>query len=232
MKIERLSHKSLAENVAGELVVLLLNGSLKPGSQLPPERELIGKFGISRATLREALKLLEKQDLIESRPNVGWFAREVTGSNLAVAKELSSGNGARNVDREAYSDPPTGPIRVPIGLDKPIRIPNLQKDRLGTFEFISWWDREKVQNAKVMVVGAGALGNEVIKNLALMGVGHIYIVDFDKIEMANLSRSVLFRESDNNRSKAEIAAARAKSVNPQIHVQYLNGDITSKIGLG
>ena len=232
MKIERLSHKSLAENVAGELVVLLLNGSLKPGSQLPPERELIGKFGISRATLREALKLLEKQDLIESRPNVGWFAREVTGSNLAVAKELSSGNGARNVDRETYSDPPTGPIRVPIGLDKPIRIPNLQKDRLGTFEFISWWDREKVQNAKVMVVGAGALGNEVIKNLALMGVGHIYIVDFDKIEMANLSRSVLFRESDNNRSKAEIAAARAKSVNPQIHVQYLNGDITSKIGLG
>ena len=232
MKIERISHKPLAETVAGELVAPLLNGSLKPGSQLPPERELIVKFGISRATLREALKLLEKHDLIESRPNVGWFAREVTESNLAAAKELTGGTGAKNIDREASSDPPTGPMRVPIGLDKPIRIPNLQKDRLGTFEFISWWDREKVQNAKVMVVGAGALGNEVIKNLALMGVGHIYIVDFDKIEMANLSRSVLFRESDNNRSKAEIAAARAKAVNPQVHVQYLNGDITSKIGLG
>lgn len=232
MKIERISHKTLPETVAGELAAPLLNGSLKPGSQLPPERELIVKFGISRATLREALKLLEKHDLIESRPNVGWFAREVTESNLATAKELSGRNHAKSASPAGSSEPPTGPIRLPIVPDKPIRIPNLQKDRLGTFEFISWWDREKVQNAKVMVVGAGALGNEVIKNLALMGVGHIYIVDFDKIEMANLSRSVLFRETDNNRSKAEIAAARAKAVNPQVHVQYLNGDITSKIGLG
>lgn len=231
MKIERITHKTLPETVAGELVTPLLNGSLKPGSQLPPERELIVKFGISRATLREALKLLEKHDLIESRPNVGWFALAVTESNLAEAKELSGRNSV-NSDRAASNDPPTGPIRLPIVPDKPIRIPNLQKDRLGTFEFISWWDRDKVQNAKVMVVGAGALGNEVIKNLALMGVGHIYIIDFDKIEMANLSRSVLFRESDNNRSKAEIAAARAKSVNPQVHVQYMNGDITSKVGLG
>jgi len=83
-----------------------------------------------------------------------------------------------------------------------------------------------------MVIGAGALGNEVIKNLALMGVGYIFILDFDKIEAANLSRSVLFREADNNRSKAEIAAARAKSINPQVHVQYLNGDVTTQLGLG
>lgn len=231
MKIERISHKTLAETVAGKLVASLLDGSLQPGMQLPPERELIVKFGISRATLREALKTLEKHNLVESRKNVGWFAREINESNLTRAKELAGGNGGQ-ADRPARSEPPTGPIRVPIAPDKPVRIPNLQKDRLGTFDFISWWDREKVQNAKVMVVGAGALGNEVIKNLALMGIGHIFIIDFDKIELANLSRSVLFRETDNNRSKAEIAAARAKSVNPQVHVQYLNGDITTKVGLG
>ncbi len=147
------------------------------------------------------------------------------------AKEMAGG-GAAQSERPMRSEPPTGPIRVPITSEKPIHIPNLQKDRLGTFDFISWWDRDKVQNAKVMVVGAGALGNEVIKNLALMGIGNLFIVDFDKIELANLSRSVLFRETDNNRSKAEIAAARAKAVNPQIHVQYLNGDITTKLGLG
>ena len=56
MKIERISHKSLAETVAGELAASLLNGSLNPGSQLPPERELIVKFGISRATLHRKLK--------------------------------------------------------------------------------------------------------------------------------------------------------------------------------
>ena len=84
----------------------------------------------------------------------------------------------------------------------------------------------------MLVVGAGALGNDVIKNLALMGVGYIYIVDFDTIEAANLSRSVLFRESDNRRSKAEVAAARARALNPQIHVQYLNGDVMTQLGLG
>lgn len=231
MKIERISHKTLAEAVAGKLVASMLDGSLTPGTQLPPERELIVKFGISRATLREALKTLEKHNFVESRKNVGWFAREINESNLTRAKELAGGNGGQ-ADRPARSEPPTAPIRVPIAPDKPIRIPNLQKDRLGTFDFISWWDREKVQNAKVMVVGAGALGNEVIKNLALMGIGHIFIIDFDKIELANLSRSVLFRETDNNRSKAEIAAARAKAVNPNVHVQYLNGDITTKVGLG
>jgi adenylyltransferase/sulfurtransferase len=84
----------------------------------------------------------------------------------------------------------------------------------------------------VLVVGAGALGNEVAKNLALMGVGYVYILDFDTIEAANLSRSPLFRESDSGRRKAEVAAARAKELNPNIHIQYLHGDVTTMLGLG
>lgn len=230
MKIQPITHKTLAEAVAGKLAGSLLDGSLQPGAQLPPERELITKFGISRSTLREALKMLENNQLIESRPNVGWFALEINESNLTEAKELSG--SSNQAERQTRNEPPTGPIRLPVHIEKPIHIPNLSKDRQGTFDFISWWDRDKVRNAKVLVIGAGALGNEVIKNLALMGIGHIFIVDFDKIEAANLSRSVLFREADNNRSKAEIAAARAKSVNPDIHVQYLNGDVTTQLGLG
>jgi adenylyltransferase/sulfurtransferase len=65
-----------------------------------------------------------------------------------------------------------------------------------------------------------------------MGVGYIYIVDFDTIEAANLGRSVLFRESDSGREKAELVAARAKEINPDIHVQYLQGDVTTDLGLG
>ncbi len=149
---------------------------------------------------------------------------------MAQAREMAG--AAQPASRLAANEPPTGPLRVPIAPDKPIHIPNLKKDRLGTFEFISWWEREKVKSAKVMVIGAGALGNEVIKNLSLMGIGNLFIVDFDKVEAANLSRSVLFRETDNDRSKAEIAAARAKSINPDIHVQYMNGDVTTQLGLG
>ncbi len=231
IKIQPISHQTLAESAAAKLTASLLDGSLPLGTQLPPERELINQLGISRATLREALKSLEENRLIESRPGVGWFARAVDESNMTQAKEMARG-AATPPQRPAANEPPTGPLRIPIAPEKPIHIPNLKKDRLGTFEFISWWEREKVQQAKVLVIGAGALGNEVIKNLSLMGVGNLFIVDFDKIEAANLSRSVLFRETDNNRSKAEVAAARAKSVNPQVHVQYMNGDVTTQLGLG
>ena len=232
MKIQKISHKTLAETAAGKLTASLLDGSLAQGAQLPPERELMNMLGISRATLREALKALEENRLIESRPHVGWFARKIDEKNITQAKELASSEVRIRVGTPAADEPGTRPRRIPVSPEKPIHIPNLQKDRLGTFEFISWWEREKVQNAKVLVVGAGALGNEVIKNLALMGVGNIFIIDFDKIEAANLSRSVMFRESDNNRSKAEVVAARAKSINPDIHIQYLNADVTTGLGLG
>ena len=231
MKIQPIPHNTLAETVAGKLAASLLDCSLLPGSQLPSERDLMNQLGVSRATLREALKALEESRLIVARPNVGWFVDAVNESNLPKAMELANLDGNEK-PRSAANEPPTGPLRIPVAPEKPLHIPNLQTDRLGTFEFISWWEREKVQNAHVLVVGAGALGNDVIKNLALMGVGYIYIVDFDTIEAANLSRSVLFRESDNRRSKAEVAAARARALNPQIHVQYLNGDVMTQLGLG
>jgi adenylyltransferase/sulfurtransferase len=231
MNIQPITHKSLPDTVSGKLAASLLDGSLAPGTQLPSERDLMNQLGVSRATLREALKSLEEYKLIEARPNVGWFACKIDESNVTRARELARG-ASTPAARSATNEPPTGTIRVPVALEKPLHIPNLKTDRLGTFEFISWWEREKVQKARVLVVGAGALGNDVIKNMALMGVGNIYIVDFDTIEAANLSRSVLFRETDNKRSKAEVAAARAKALNPEIHVQYLNGDVMTQLGLG
>lgn len=105
-------------------------------------------------------------------------------------------------------------------------------DRYHTFGYISWWDQEVVRNATVLVVGAGALGNEVLKNLALMGIGNILIADFDTIEDSNLSRSVLFRASDRGRRKAEAAAAGVKALNPDIKVKAWHGDINFEMGLG
>ena len=46
-----------------------------------------------------------------------------------------------------------------------------EDDRYSRLRLIGWWDQEKIANANVMVVGAGALGNEVLKNLALLGFG-------------------------------------------------------------
>lgn len=105
-------------------------------------------------------------------------------------------------------------------------------DRYHTFGYISWWKQEVVRNATALVVGAGALGNEVIKNLALMGIGNILIADFDTIEDANLSRSILFRTTDRGRRKVDVAAERVKEVNPDVRVKPWHGNINFEMGQG
>ena len=104
----------------------------------------------------------------------------------------------------------------------------------GVYTLLSWFKKEKVKDARVLVAGAGALGNEVVKNLALFGVGHIYVVDFDQIEISNLTRSVLFREEDayNHSFKADIVAKRAMEINPQIKVTPIVGNLFSEVGFG
>jgi adenylyltransferase/sulfurtransferase len=105
-------------------------------------------------------------------------------------------------------------------------------DRYSRLRLIAWWDQDKLARARVLVVGAGALGNEVLKNLALVGVGHVTIVDFDRIERSNLTRSVLFRPEDCGLSKAEAAAAAMRNLNPDTRVRALPVDIMADVGLG
>lgn len=119
-----------------------------------------------------------------------------------------------------------------IEIGEPIVITDPDSDRYHTFGYISWWQQEVVRNATILVVGAGALGNEVLKNLALMGIGNILIADFDTIEDSNLSRSVLFREGDRGERKVDVAAKRVKELNPDVNVQAWHGNINYEMGLG
>jgi len=105
-------------------------------------------------------------------------------------------------------------------------------DRYSRFRLIAWWDQEKLAQAKVLVVGAGALGNEVLKNLALLGVGQVYVVDFDEIEESNLTRSVLFRHRDCGRPKAEAAAETLRDINPDTRITPMLSNIITDVGLG
>ena len=104
----------------------------------------------------------------------------------------------------------------------------------GVYTLLSWFKKEKVKNARVLVAGAGALGNEVVKNLAFFGIGQIYVVDFDRIEISNLTRSVLFREEDayNHSYKSEIVSKRAMEINSQIKVTPIVGNLFSEVGFG
>ncbi len=105
-------------------------------------------------------------------------------------------------------------------------------DRFARFRLISWWDQPRLAEAKVLVIGAGALGNEILKNLALLGIGRVFLADRDRIENSNLSRSILFREADCGRPKAEVAADRAAEIYPGIRVRPYVGNVVYDLGLG
>lgn len=97
---------------------------------------------------------------------------------------------------------------------------------------IDWWNQEKLKNSRILVAGAGALGNEVLKNLALVGIGKITVIDFDTVSITNLTRSVLFRESDVGVPKVEVARQRILEINPEITVEAINGDLEFDLGTG
>ena len=89
MKVQQVPRHTLNELVSSRLAALILEGGLKPGDQLPPERELMAQLGVSRATLREGLKALAESHLIDARQGVGWFVRALDQSNMAQAHELA-----------------------------------------------------------------------------------------------------------------------------------------------
>lgn len=109
---------------------------------------------------------------------------------------------------------------------------DFEEDQYSRLRLIPWWDQDRLKNATIMVVGAGAIGNELIKNLTLLGIGRILIFDMDDIENTNLTRSVLYRRSDVGRYKAEVAAERAMEINPDVKAKAFVSNIIDDVGLG
>ena len=104
--------------------------------------------------------------------------------------------------------------------------------RFARFELMAWWDQQRLARTKILLIGAGALGNEILKNLALLGVGNVLVADRDLVETSNLSRSVLFRQEDCGQPKAQVAARRGADIYPDMRIQPFCGNIVYELGLG
>ena len=66
--------------------------------------------------------------------------------------------------------------------------------------------QKKIRSANILLAGAGAIGNETAKNLAMLGIGKIVIIDRDRVELSNISRMIFFQPKDLGKNKAEVLA--------------------------
>jgi len=79
----------------------------------------------------------------------------------------------------------------------------------------------RLREASALVIGAGGLGAPVLMYLAAAGIGRITVSDFDRVDVTNLQRQVIFAGDDIGRNKAEAAAARLAALNPETRVEAL-----------
>ena len=101
---------------------------------------------------------------------------------------------------------------------------------------IEGFSQPAVARLRIIVVGAGAIGNEVIKNLVLLGAaqqgrGLIRLHDFDRVEAHNLTRSVLLRPADIGHDKAASVASHARELDPAVRIDATGGDIADTLSL-
>ncbi|XP_058818992.1 SUMO-activating enzyme subunit 2 [Topomyia yanbarensis] len=85
----------------------------------------------------------------------------------------------------------------------------------------------KIANSKILVVGAGGIGCEILKNLVLSGFQDIEIIDLDTIDVSNLNRQFLFHKEHVGKSKANVARESALSFNPNVKIKAYHDSITT-----
>ncbi len=104
-------------------------------------------------------------------------------------------------------------------------------ERFARHTLIPGWDQGRLVGALVVVIGVGALGNEVSRILAMAGVGRLLLCDPDTVSPSNLSRTVLFRPHHVGRAKAEVAAEVLPELAADIRVEPRVAPLANGVGL-
>jgi adenylyltransferase/sulfurtransferase len=102
-------------------------------------------------------------------------------------------------------------------------------DYLWSRQLLVWGSegQSKLRNATVLLAGAGAIGNEAAKNLAMLGVGEMLIADLDQVEMSNVSRMIFFKPKDLGKNKAEVLAENIHAKYPHVETTAYRGRLES-----
>lgn len=103
--------------------------------------------------------------------------------------------------------------------------------RYNRHEQMPEWGRGRqliLKKARVVVVGAGGVKSTLLFSLVAAGIGTIRVVEFDKVELSNLNRQILYETSDIGKPKLEVCVNRLKRLNPEINIEGVNEKITGE----
>lgn len=102
-------------------------------------------------------------------------------------------------------------------------------DYLWARHLLAWGieGQRRIRSGTVLLAGAGAIGNEVAKNLAMIGVGRLFVVDRDIVELSNISRMIFFDRPSLGRNKAEVLAKNVHNRYPIVETAAYRGDLES-----
>ena len=88
--------------------------------------------------------------------------------------------------------------------------------------------QQKLKKASVLIIGIGGLGSSVIQYLNAAGVGKIGIVDYDKVELSNLNRQLIYKNSDIGKSKVDVASNYISELNSSTKIEIFKMRIDEK----
>lgn len=110
---------------------------------------------------------------------------------------------------------------------KVYEIESIDSDIFDRQKRILGWDQKKISNATVMIIGIGATGNEVVKNLILTGIGKLILIDYDFINISNLNRCVLFnsQSAQNKEYKVDVVKNACEELNPNTEIVAIKKDL-------
>ncbi len=110
---------------------------------------------------------------------------------------------------------------------KVYEIDSIDSDMFDRQKRIIGWDQKKISDATVMVIGVGATGNEVVKNLILTGIGKLILIDYDFINFSNLNRCVLFnsQSAQNKDYKVDVVKNACEELSPNTEILGIKKDL-------
>ncbi len=198
------------------------------------ERVIEGNRGLERHLRNSEGRLRSYVTIYVNDEDIRGLNQEATelseGDVISIVPAIAGGN--TETSARTGSSTPSPVLNLLEAQEAPLTRDELRRySRHLLLREVGVAGQKKLRASKVILIGAGGLGSPAALYLAAAGVGEIALVDFDRIEVSNLQRQILYGTSDVGRPKLAAAQERLTDLNPGVRVTPVEAHLTSENAL-